>query len=392
MEFQESDWAWVPEIVLEGILDCIVSFYDYARFGAVCKHWYCVAKYRRRQFMELWSRQLPLLMIPAADGRRDQRRLHNVVTGKTYDFLLSLRYDRRCVGYSHGWLATNCKNTIITLRNPFLNQAILLPSLKSPFQMSTCPTNWYDYDVNKVVLSHNPYLYPDRYAVMSMSYVNISLAVLKPGSDSWTHFDKSQNDTDDIIYHKGVFLAVDRKGELVEIKCLNSSSPKMETIVSRENCEKIIHTIVYLVESSDGSLLLIRKYMDFYDDVTPHFKVSRLVRSENKVKKPYWDEIKSLGDEAVFVGDSDTLCIRASNFPGCRPNCIYFDYHSGHYLKPRKLCDMGIFNLEDGSITGHYTSDDESLNNWPHAAWIVPTLGDEATVNPKSRCAPHLQF
>ena len=37
-----------------------------------------------------------------------------------------------------------------------------------------------------------------------------------------------------------------------------------------------------------------------------------------------WKELKSLGNRALFLGHYSFVSVEASDFSGCRANCIYF--------------------------------------------------------------------
>ncbi|KAL6282937.1 hypothetical protein ACE6H2_013866 [Prunus campanulata] len=39
---------------------------------------------------------------------------------------------------------------------------------------------------------------------------------------------------------------------------------------------------------------------------------------------PQWVEIESIGTDALFLGWNVCMSVSASDFPGCRPNSIYF--------------------------------------------------------------------
>ncbi|XP_038711735.1 F-box protein At5g25290-like [Tripterygium wilfordii] len=388
MELSESNWAWLPKDILDGILDGIVSFYDYARFGAVCKHWYSVAKQRRQQLMELWSVQLPLLMFPSAYGSDHQHTLYNVTTSKTYDFKYNLpHYQKRLCGYSHGWFATTDKGLRITLRNPFLNQIITLPpmiSAKSSGYYFRRPRRRRDYDkywIYKLVLSHNPYMYPDKYEVVVLC--DECLAVLKPGTKSWVYVYEHYTFSNDIIYYEGMLLLMDNS-ELVSI-IVNESRPRqVETRVLNDGLLPRVDDddkcVEYLAKSSEGDLLYIRRYISYVDCKTTTFRIysirrDSLITNKDKANEQlYWHEVRSLGDDALFLGDRQSFCVKSSNFPDCKPDAIYFVPH----FWDTAIHDMGVFNLKDESITPHYDSDRSPRFLWPPSVWMVPTLGSAA--------------
>lgn len=60
-----------------------------------------------------------------------------------------------------------------------------------------------------------------------------------------------------------------------------------------------------------------------------------------------------LADEALFLGHGHSMSVKASDFPGCRPNSIYFtddflDFPPPY--QPRGAIDIGVFNLEDEHV------------------------------------------
>ena len=86
-------------------------------------------------------------------------------------------------------------------------------------------------------------------------------------------------------------------------------------------------------------------------------------------------ETRELGDTTFFLGANSSLSVQACQFPGIKPNHIYFTddcfltylaYEEGGGL------DMGVFNLADGSIQPHYNG--VSLSRFCPPTWVTPTL------------------
>ncbi|KAH0703305.1 hypothetical protein KY285_017583 [Solanum tuberosum] len=86
-------------------------------------------------------------------------------------------------------------------------------------------------------------------------------------------------------------------------------------------------------------------------------------------------ETKELGDTAFFLGANASLSVQASQFPGIKPNHIYFteDFFESYlsYEEGGGL-DMGVFNLADGSIRPHYNG--VSLSHFCPPTWVASTL------------------
>jgi hypothetical protein len=116
----------------------------------------------------------------------------------------------------------------------------------------------------------------------------------------------------------------------------------------------------YLVEISNGDLLLLRRFFETYlaggQGMSDYFRVHKLVLDDESGSVVERVEINNIGDDALFVGDNQSICISTSDFPDCKPNSIYYtdDYVIAHPYIPDGPIDMGIFNLEDGSTKRHY--------------------------------------
>ncbi|CAK9153411.1 unnamed protein product [Ilex paraguariensis] len=127
---------------------------------------------------------------------------------------------------------------------------------------------------------------------------------------------------------------------------------------------------VTLVKSQEGHLLMAQRILEVnkHDQLhckTADFKVFRLSYSDG-MTKPLWLEIKSLDEQALFLGDNDSLVVLASNFSGCSPNCIHYSDHYfeiGNYVPHCPDDDTGVFNLTVGSFGSHYIPDPEHLTN-----------------------------
>lgn len=172
---------------------------------------------------------------------------------------------------------------------------------------------------------------------------------------------------------------------------VNSNSSKEKVLTPRGYQFSHFANKGYLVESTKGELLHVRRFLKRrnetedgffrFDDKdiwflwTESFKVYKLLFNERHDSIVQQVEVKSLGDEALFVGDNYSVSVLTSNFPGCQPNSIYYADDLIEYREVRLPddgpSDMGIFNLDDETITQHYP-----LHSWqknfPPALWIVP--------------------
>lgn len=172
-----------------------------------------------------------------------------------------------------------------------------------------------------------------------------------------------------------------------KIDAINSSSDVSPTVsLVAPRALSALHDVctTYLVEASDGGLLLVRRIFEengeyepedqylpgtIEDDIgssfTTKFRVFKLVVPGDKESSELV-EISDIGDNAVFVGDNYSTLVSTHDFPGMKRNCIYFvNDDSDPYVKP---LDAGIFNLGEGSITSHYIP--ENTKERPYANCI----------------------
>ncbi|PHU28399.1 hypothetical protein BC332_00492 [Capsicum chinense] len=104
---------------------------------------------------------------------------------------------------------------------------------------------------------------------------------------------------------------------------------------------------------------------------TLKFKVFELDVIKGELK----EEIKTLGESAIFVGHNTPSSVDSSKFRGVKPNHIYFtDCWSDHFnvLEGGGGRDMGTYNLEDAKIEAFYPG--ESLSPICPPTWVTPSF------------------
>jgi len=122
----------------------------------------------------------------------------------------------------------------------------------------------------------------------------------------------------------------------------------------------------YLVESLEGDLWLVRKFIGFLDDDiddediilpssgTKRFEVYKLELDLKSGKLIQMLRLDSLGDNVLFLGDSDYVSMSASYFSNyLQKDSIYYTddfYEDDPISYPTGPFDMKIFNVKDGSL------------------------------------------
>jgi hypothetical protein len=383
------DWGNLEALPLSLIFDKLVERIDHIYFSVVCKNWYSMAKlnYQNRQIK---NNVLPMLMIPTKRRSRTKRCLYGISSNTTYNFQLPLHHNKRLCGSSHGWVAKvddNYEGTIITLLNPFKKLvSITLPLLYTVDKR----VRYYECDVHKVILSSNPTIRPHDYVVVAIYGMRKCLAFIKAGQNFWTYVHDDYFCHTDVLFYKGLIYAVGRWNNIISFDICNSKDSF--------DHEKIIPNVVsswgdsyahrgYLVESLEGDLWLVRKFIGFPDDDNPDeernlpssgtkgFEVYKLELDLQSGKLIQMIQIDSLGDNVLFVGDSDSVSMSASYFANyLQKDSIYYTddfYDEAPHPYPTGPFDMKIFNVKDESFREHYP-----FKSWqkrsPPSVWVIP--------------------
>ncbi|XP_059627455.1 F-box protein SKIP23-like [Cornus florida] len=376
----KSNWAWLPNHLLDMILDNLVSLSDYIRFGAVCKEWQSLAIQNRVQFFKK-NQQVPLLMVPTEDNSKKRRSLYSITHNKLYDFQLQVPYKKRFCGSSHGWLFTVEESFALTLINPFCGATIELPPIidRSKFKRHDSDDDSDDdttqveveFVVKKVALLADPALSVNDY-IVSAIYDNINgrLAFIQPRDKVWTYTnpDKFNSAYEDVIYYKGQILAVDLWGKIKMINLNRSareSKVPQQKVITLPQTYRVNQMRMYLVESSSENLLVVERYLKYihHQLATSVFKVFKILLQQTEEGFAKRVEMKSLCGDSLFLGDNHSTCVSSSNWPGCQPNSIYYtdDYINFVHHPQYGRRDIGIFNIENGSF-GTPSRDDKLVS------------------------------
>ncbi|KAK9269307.1 hypothetical protein L1049_001078 [Liquidambar formosana] len=243
--------------------------------GHVCVSW-------QSAVMEVYHKFIPSLLIPNNDSNEDTRSLLTIWTKRLQKIHLPEARGRWLCSATNGWLLT----TGITwphqmhLLNPFTRTHILPP--------------------------------PTR-------------------DEKWMAMESPEIPSFHIMLCKGQFYVTDNQGNVV---CFEfGPHPKAETIATRF---KQYVDPKYLVESLSGHFWLVLRYIDWEflgdNSYVYHPMSFEIFKLDLSMKK--WSEVKSLGDEALFLGHNGSISVSTRYSKACRGNCIYFlndDYWEGYF-------------------------------------------------------------
>ncbi|KAL6127112.1 hypothetical protein ACLB2K_075155 [Fragaria x ananassa] len=357
-------------VVVFVVLDKLLEPIDLVRFGAVCKQW--------GRFAQDYKQIAMSIVLPSVSKPRSNTHCR--------------RYYRGCV---HGWVAmidmdVDGMGVIITLVNPFTTAML---QLVRPM---------FIYGIPKVISLGDPTSNSGVQLIFSdeMSWIQVGGRQRQAWKNCQPHY--LLDDPNDLLDHVCKFTdAIFYRGQIYMADCSNYGIVVIDyedldqnKIVYASPPSAVVDSLnfpqraerAYLVESIKGDLFYIRRFtkLNSIQMVTESFRVYKVVLNGSIVE---YVEVKSIGDEAFFVGDSPSVSVLASSSSGCQPNSIYFtddsinySIYSANYFdenlqvenqNSEVQVDMGVLHLEDGTISQHYPKYSFDGRLLPPPFWIM---------------------
>lgn len=238
--------------------------------------------------------------------------------------------------------------------------------------------------IEKVVLSSDPSC--DDFVAVAIYGGITRLAYCKCNDKKWTPlsikcFTKDPIDElpafEDVIFHKGKLYALSCWGRLVVYEDISVNPNVTELVAAVKPPHYMLTTHKYLVESTDGELLVVARGIDVDDGKGP-FSIIRtcgFVVYKLDLNNSNWVEVKSIGDNVLFVGCNSSMSISSLDFLGYQGNCIYFTDGLPSFAgneRGQENSDIGVFRLEDGTFNSLPGFKCESRFIWPLPIWLMP--------------------
>ncbi|KAF7151204.1 hypothetical protein RHSIM_Rhsim02G0225500 [Rhododendron simsii] len=361
-------WAELPEDILVLIAKQITLFEDFLFFSGVCRSWRSVAVNDNFK----GSEQIPWLMLCDKD-KPDEHQFVSVRKGGVIRTVhLPEARGKRCLE-TLGWLVTTSEDGDINLLHPFTRVQINLPHI-STFEYYSARRNKYLSFINKAVLSSRPEDGKDYVLMVIYASGHAGRGHLA----FWRSRDKSWILVNivwfyDINFYNGLCYGVTGSGTVHAFDVLgpNPTVPlvvgygpgneysavlKQPYIVELAGVVLIVHRVFRIVSPSilleEDPCVFDNKDESRVDYETCGFTVFEVGSSE----KGKGVEKTSLGDNALFLGDNVPISVDASRFQGIKANCIYYTdsfKRGGNF--------MGIYNMEDGSLSPCYEGETSSI-------------------------------
>ncbi|KAM7500816.1 hypothetical protein LguiA_025230 [Lonicera macranthoides] len=386
-----GQWSELPSDLLNAI-DAQFVYADKVRVHAVCESWYS----RLPKMPNHKLQQLPWL-LQAVNNKETSHELFNLREEKFYPIDLPEVIGRFYKGSSNGWVVMGAgegsiyaKSPDIYVIDPLRRVQIQLPPRNTfPDVEGYCADRSgeeysllteggiYFFDANhvhlnlleKVITSSIPSS-DDCVAVAIYGELG-TVAWCTRNHEKWTPLHLDVNGPfEDLIFIKNVLYVVSCQGYLLQVENIGEN-PKV-TIVAPLLAKHMYAGLgiphrMFLVECSDGSLNMVGRFM--YDNVTFGFKVYKLDLTNST-----WLAVDNIGGDIFFLGMNYSLSISSSDLPRYEGNRIYFTDDSWVFLYERERnirgdsnrvdSDIGVFNLDDGSI--------ERLPCIPRSLWPPP--------------------
>ncbi|XVF00814.1 hypothetical protein REPUB_Repub04eG0034300 [Reevesia pubescens] len=214
--------------------------------------------------------------------------------------------------------------------------------------------------------------------------------MFKSSDKKWTIIPDMPSPYDDVILYEGNFYAVDNTGLIVlvgldfDISVVGRSVFGGDKNFLVESKGELFFVDMYLSIEAEGScswagLGFVEEYFEnlaFYmNERTVRFKVFKLDEGGKE-----WVEVKNLDDCLLFLGDDCTFSASVEDLSLCRGNCIIFAdnffYSLGAEDESSERYDVGVFDLENGSIGPISKFPEFSNLFWPPPRWISSTTLD----------------
>ncbi|KAM7523750.1 hypothetical protein LguiA_013652 [Lonicera macranthoides] len=400
-------WSKLPGDLLDTIDENLVMYSDKVRVRAVCDSW----NSHLQKIPNHRLRQLPWLLQAFKNNKKASHGLFNLLEEQFY--LLDLPAEAQgilFIGSSHGWVLTiqdldiNNRALDICLINPLTRAVIQLPPrLAFPDVVEYCVDNvGEEYAmvsdsndaegmrdgihvhfisqihllclIGKIILSSPPSY--DDCVVVAIYGEKPRLAYCKCNDKKWMPLMEDNFIAySDIIFYKRKLYALTAQGRLLFFENISPESKAIEIVSEGPPGRRCFP--MYLVECSDGGLLMVCRYVDFFDGEhkdsivrTIGFGVYKLDQGNSS-----WIKVKDIGEDMLFLGCNSSMSMSSRNFPGYKGNRIYFTDSPFSYSgkeNEQENSDIGVFNLEDGSFEppSGFKCDPKFL--WPPPIWVTP--------------------
>ncbi|KAG7974928.1 hypothetical protein I3843_06G072300 [Carya illinoinensis] len=366
-------WSSLPTDLVDSIEESLVQYIDCFRLCCVCSSW-------RSYLPKLSNHSVgPWLLLSNNLGSKTCG-FWNPLEKNVYRLDLPEAGDQIAFkGSDHGWVVIHDNKDAINALNPLTGARVWLPprskfpdireynahNQDNEYQIwegilaGYSFTEYYSLGAShvrngllqKVVFSSSPAC-SDFVAVAIFGEI-AKLAYCRWGDDKWSFLDEDLYG----VQHQGRLVVLDN---IMNVGSNSCPKPKFKEIVPTPT--RMLFDKLYLYWSSSG-LMMVRRDLN-YDDVDEYDEYGdQIITIETVGFKIFkldtiaetWCEVKSLGDDVLFLGSNSTISFSALDQIGTR----------------RDL-DVGAFSLDEEKFEHFEAYVGDSKSVWPYPIWVVP--------------------
>ncbi|KAL6649193.1 hypothetical protein ACP70R_013417 [Stipagrostis hirtigluma subsp. patula] len=384
MDVVAGKFTELPQEILMDIFT-LLEVPDLVRVGSVCSSWNSAYTSICTFGWYKWP-QTPCLIYTSEFAAQNVAFLYSFAEKRTYKLTLPDPpiHKRYLIGSSHGWLVTADERSEMHLINPITREQISLPSVitieqvtpifdetgvickyrysRHTAQSVTGPPSTHSLSTLRDTLFHKALLFYDTatgsYIVVLIHNPFGQLSFAKLGDEKWTWLPPYSN-FEDCIYKDGLLYAMTLLSEII---AFDISGTVVTTKIILDRKDFYGGERVYMVQAPWGDLLQVRRpevwikeahdgrgHNACTDTATFGGRIWKIEIYKVCIESGKLVQINSLGDHVLFLGHSQSLCLRAKEYPQMKPNHIYFtDDCKSVSLKCKLSCHLviGILNLE----------------------------------------------
>ncbi|CAN6339667.1 unnamed protein product [Urochloa humidicola] len=398
----DADWSRLPTDILITVL-CKLEFPDVFSSAAVCASWRAAARALGNLGSTYLCPQTPCLFYTTTTGSGAE--LYSLAAGRSYklpDLPGPPATDRYIWGSSHGWLVTADARSELHLLNPATGDQLALPPIATiehltPVLDGAGELSRYNLSYYKTTLPRKEFQPPHPYEagelreflylkavlscdpsrggdciVMLIHHPMRQLSFTRVGGQQWHWITTTPGyaEYSDCIYHDDAFYAMNLQGGIHRYTIQGSCASF--DVIFKDTLQYMAYN-VYIARTSSGNVLQIWRFTDGPDEGeglhTDGFEIYKL-----DFDKQCIISIDSLGDDALFIGQSYTSCLSTRDYPKLFPGHVYFtdDAECWLYGFRNNRRDVGIYNLEDETSVDVVTP--QPWLSWPNPIWITPSF------------------
>ncbi|WVZ64456.1 hypothetical protein U9M48_013965 [Paspalum notatum var. saurae] len=347
VELEDAVVRALPELPQDVLMDIFATLEipDLIRAGAVCSSWR--AAYTCLRNLGKYK-QTPCLLYTYKSAGENVACLYSLVENRSYRLTLPDPpiHRRLLIGSSNGWLITADETCELHIVNPITGEQIALPSVSTIEQVKPITTgsgiihkykvSYYTgekdgkdfgiYDLKELCkfLYFKAFMFPDpctgSYFVVLIHNPYYQLSFARAGDDKWTWlplntFNRDCMYMDDILYALTVYGEID------------AFDLTASTITMKVTMNKITSSITfsshYIIWAPWGDMLQVWRDFSSLEQEFPQRRsmyTTKVTVYKADLKAKELVETKSLSNNILFLGNNNSLCLRADEYPQLKAN------------------------------------------------------------------------